>query len=345
MRRGLAAGALVTVLVIGATACASVTGGTPIPAAAPTGAAGAAVMAEPTPPAPGAATESTPSPAAANAPAAPTAGASGAGSAPEPPPAADPPVDPTPAADPAPPLDPTPAADPVPAADPSVADPAAAPDEPVAEPPNWIDASDADIRAAAQDAVRVTERFWSESFAARVAAGASTAAWSPPRLWNGDGFYDSDTGSVADCGDGKNYVGNAFFCGNATTGTGFLAWDLQFFHQHMDLGRTMVDMVIAHETGHAVQARLVHDGVEGALFDGSRRYELQADCLGGAALGAAVRDGYLTLPATAPDEMLRVAEAFGGDPAGHGSPEQRNDSFQRGLAGGDLAACLTDSGA
>lgn len=214
--------------------------------------------------------------------------------------------------------------------------------EPAPEPAPWTDASADDIHAEAASAVAVTQRFWAESFAGRVTADGSPEEWSAPELWNGDGFYDSDAGTVADCGDGKNYTGNAFFCGNATKGTGFLAWDLQFFYQHLDLGRTMVYMVIAHETGHAVQARLVHDGVAGALFDGSKRYELQADCFGGATLGKAVRDGYLTLPANAQDEMMQVAVAFGGDPAGHGGPDERNDSFQRGFASGEMNTCLSD---
>ena len=340
MKRGPAVGALVAVLAIVATSCATVTGGIPRPVAE------AAAMA---PPPTSTVTRGTgEDPAAVNAPAAAPTGAAQPTTAPNAPPAgptitpptASPPevtVDPTPSAD-------TPAPDPPPAgsADPSGTEPAPAP---VTDPANWADASDDEIRAAAGQAVGATERFWTESFAAASSTWGASGAWSPPELWNGDGFYDSDTGTVADCGDGKNYIGNAFFCGNATKGSGFLAWDLQFFHRHLDLGRTMVDMVIAHETGHAVQARLVHDGVAGALFDGSRRYELQADCLGGAALGRAVHDGYLTLPATAPDEMLRVAAAFGGDPAGHGTPEQRDASFQRGFAAGDPATCLADPGA
>lgn len=241
---------------------------------------------------------------------------------------------------PAPTPEPAPAPAPAPTAEPAP-EPAPAP-EPIPEPAPWTEASSDDIHAEAAAAVAVTQRFWADSFAGRIAADGSPEEWSAPELWNGDGFYDSDAGTVADCGDGKNYTGNAFFCGNATKGSGFLAWDLQFFYQHLDLGRTMVYMVIAHETGHAVQARLVHDGVEGALFDGSKRYELQADCFGGATLGKAVRDGYLSLPANAQDEMVQVAIAFGGDPAGHGGPDQRNDAFQRGFTGGDMNTCLSD---
>lgn len=335
MRRGPTVGALIAALAIGVSACASVTAGTPTAAAPP--AAAAAMAAAPTS-SPTASPGSAPAAVASTAePTAPTAEPTADPTAGRPPTtsANDPGVTAAPAA-----VDPSPPAD-TPSAISTSAETGPTP-APAPDPPNWSDASDADIRAAAGAAVEVTERFWSESFAARIAAGSSSAAWSSPELWTGDGFYDSAAGTVADCGDGRNYVGNAFFCGNATTGTGFLAWDLQFFHQHLDLGRTMVDMVIAHETGHAVQARLVHDGVAGALFDGSRRYELQADCLGGASLGRAVRDGYLTLPATARDEMLRVASAFGGDAAGHGTPEQRDDSFQRGFATGELTTCLTD---
>lgn len=301
---------------IGLTACASHTAGIANPAPAAVGAA----------PSRATTSSSVPPPAAYVPPAVVPSTAAPATTTTAPAPA----VDPDPPASPEPPPEaaPTPAPPPAP--------------EPEPEPPPWTDASDDDIRAEAASAVAVTQRFWAESFAARVNADGAPVQWSAPELWNGDGFYDSDAGTVADCGDGKDYTGNAFFCGNATKGTGFLAWDLQFFHQHLDLGRTMVLMVIAHETGHAVQARLVHDGVEGALFDGSKRYELQADCLGGATLGRAVRDGYLALPPTASDEMTRVAIAFGGDTAGHGNPDQRNDAFQRGFAGADMQACLSD---
>lgn len=327
MRRGLVATILTTVTAIGVTACATPTAGTARPA--PAASAGAPTATSPAAPPPAAYLP---------------AGVEPAMTA-----ATSPAVAPAPAVDPAPPQPPSASGDPAPpAAPPAPVDPPApATDpepavEPAPAPAPWTDASDENIHHEAAAAVSVTQRFWAESFAGLTYTDGSSEQWSPPELWNGDGFYDSAAGTVADCGDGRNYTGNAFFCGNATKGTGFLAWDLQFFHQHLDLGRTMVYMVIAHETGHAVQARLVHDGVPGALFDGSKRYELQADCLGGATLGRAVRDGYLTLPPTASDEMTRVAIAFGGDPAGHGNPDQRNDAFQRGFAGADMQACLSD---
>lgn len=318
MRRGLLATVLAGTIVIGLTGCATYTGGT----AAPASSAGSTAPTAPVP-----TSSSTPPPA----PYVPAAVAQAT-------------AEPT-AAPPAPPVEPatvTPVSEPPPAPEPApAAEPAPTP-EPAPEPPPWSEASDDSIRGEAAAAAAVTQRFWAESFASRVNADGSPEQWSAPELWNGDGFYDSDSGTVADCGDGKNYTGNAFFCGNATEGTGFLAWDLQFFHQHLDLGRTMVYMVIAHETGHAVQARLVRDGVDGALFDGSKRYELQADCFGGATLGRAVRDGYLTLPANTQDEMMQVAIAFGGDTAGHGDPDQRNGAFQRGFASGDMQTCLSD---
>lgn len=341
MRRGLVATILITVTAIGVTACATPTAGTARPA--PAASAGAPTATSPAAPPPAAylpagvepAMTAATSPAVAPAPAVDPATAPALDPPPPQPPSAS--GDPAPPAAPPAPVDPpAPATDPEPAVEPAPA-PAPAP-----EPTPWTDASDENIHLEAAAAVSVTQRFWAESFAGLTYTDGSSEQWSPPELWNGDGFYDSAAGTVADCGDGRNYTGNAFFCGNATKGTGFLAWDLQFFHQHLDLGRTMVYMVIAHETGHAVQARLVHDGVPGALFDGSKRYELQADCLGGATLGRAVRDGYLTLPPTASDEMTRVAIAFGGDPAGHGNPDQRNDAFQRGFAGADMQACLSD---
>ncbi|WP_395728018.1 neutral zinc metallopeptidase [Nakamurella sp.] len=318
MTRGLVVTMLAVIPVIGLSACATPTAGTATPAAAAlTGAATRATTSS-SPPPPAAYVPAVVAPSATASPT--TTAASTSAVVLAPPATPEPPPAPEPATESAPPPAP----------------------EPLPEPAPWTDASDDDIHAEAAAAVAVTQRFWAESFAGRVNGDGTPEEWSAPELWNGDGFYDSDAGSVADCGDGKNYTGNAFFCGNATKGSGFLAWDLQFFHQHLDLGRTMVYMVIAHETGHAVQARLVHDGVDGALFDGSKRYELQADCFGGASLGRAVRDGYLTLPADAQDEMVQVASAFGGDPAGHGSPDQRNDSFQRGFASGDMGTCLVD---
>jgi hypothetical protein len=316
MRRGRAVILLAATTVIGLTACATPTAGTATPVAAALSEAATRATTSSSIPPPAAYVPATVAP---SATAAPTT-----------------PAEPSPAVD----AGPTPTPEPAPAPEPAIE--SAPSPEPAPEPAPWTEASDDDIHTEAASAVAVTQRFWAESFAGRVDADGAPEEWSAPELWNGDGFYDSDAGTVADCGDGKNYTGNAFFCGNATKGTGFLAWDLQFFHQHLDLGRTMVYMVIAHETGHAVQARLVHDGVEGALFDGRKPYELQADCFGGATLGRAARDGYLTLPADAQDEMMQVAIAFGGDTAGHGNADQRNDSFQRGFSSEDMTTCLSD---
>ena len=55
---------------------------------------------------------------------------------------------------------------------------------------------------------------------------------------------------------------------------------------------------VAHEVGHAAQARFWYDDEAGATpspYD--KRFELQADCLAGATIAKAQQDGYLTLSA------------------------------------------------
>ena len=121
--------------------------------------------------------------------------------------------------------------------------------------------------------------------------------------------------------------------------------------------------VIAHEYGHHVQnltgqserSRQLPDqtGPQGA----STRLELQADCYAGVWTANAVDTGYLTIDDADIDEGLSAAAAVGDDriqekaqgrvdPESwtHGSAEQRQTWFRKGLASGNPNDCDTFSG-
>ena len=197
--------------------------------------------------------------------------------------------------------------------------------------------SDAEIRTQTASAVDVVETYWTDLFKTWVDKAGKPVTWWRPTLLNGDGFYDSAAGQVPSCGADADTAGNAFFCANATTGTGYMAWDMQFLRQYAYLGDALFYMVVAHETAHAAQARFKFDGEDPAVLP---QVELQADCIGGATLAKAEHDGYLTVQNGALDEMTKVSMALG-DYSGdaHGTPEQRDTWFKRGY-NGDIESCL-----
>jgi len=197
--------------------------------------------------------------------------------------------------------------------------------------------SDAEIHAKVASAVGVVETYWVDLFSTWVDDNGNPVEWWPPELLHGDGFFDSTSGSVPRCGSDSDTADNAFFCGSVSTGTGYMAWDMQFFRDYSYLGDAMFYMVVAHETGHAAQIRFEHDGEGPAVLD---EYELQADCIGGATLAKAEEDGYLTVEDGALAEMTKVSHALG-DYSGdiHGTPEERDTWFRRGYHG-DIESCL-----
>jgi predicted metalloprotease len=199
--------------------------------------------------------------------------------------------------------------------------------------------SDAQIRSETASAVDVVETYWTDLFSTWVDDAGKPVAWWRPTLFNGDGFYDSAAGQMAYCdADGNNAV-NAFFCGNVSTGTGYMAWDMQLFRENAYLGDAFFYMVVAHETAHAAQTRFEHDGEGPAVL---AQVELQADCIGGATLAKAEQDGYLTVPDGALKEMTKVSLAIGDQQPGgtHGTSAERDTWFKRGYSSGDIEDCL-----
>ncbi|WP_342372919.1 neutral zinc metallopeptidase [Propioniciclava soli] len=115
------------------------------------------------------------------------------------------------------------------------------------------------------------------------------------------------------------------------------------------------EMIIAHEFGHAVQARtavLVSEKMleqqarsESAALELSRRTEVQADCLAGLyvssvaqsqQMGSAELAGLGALAHNLGDDVLSGQPNIDG---GHGTGAARQDWFNRGLGSADLAVC------
>ncbi len=197
--------------------------------------------------------------------------------------------------------------------------------------------SDAEIRTKTASAMNVVQTYWTDLFSTWKDHAGKPISWWRPSLWNGDGFFDSTAGQDASCGADVNNADNAFFCPDPTTGTGYMAWDMDFFRQHAYLGDAVIYMVVAHETAHAAQTRFKYDGEAPAVLS---QYELQADCIGGATLAKAAKDGYLTIDDGALQDMTNVSAAIG-DYSGdiHGTPEQRDAWFKKGYHG-DIESCL-----
>jgi predicted metalloprotease len=214
------------------------------------------------------------------------------------------------------------------------AQPSTPPPSVPAAPPGM---SDVEIRTEVASAVGVVETYWVDLFNTWVDDDGNPVTWWTPELLNGDGFYDSASGPLPSCDGDNDTAGNAFFCGSIATGTGFMAWDMQFLRDYSHFGDVVFYMVVAHETAHAAQVRFEHDGEAPAVLD---QRELQADCIGGATLAKAEQDGYLTIDDADLAEMTEVSHALGdyaGD--GHGTPQQRDSWFMQGYHG-DIESCL-----
>jgi predicted metalloprotease len=203
-----------------------------------------------------------------------------------------------------------------------------------AAPASTLD-SDAAIRADTAQAVSVVERYWTDLFSTWVDPAGNPVYWVEPTLWNGDGFYDSAAGDLANCGTDYNSADNAFFCGDAVSGTGYLAWDMQLFRNESAFGPLIIYITVGHEMGHAAQVRFEHDG-QGPAVLADR--ELQADCISGATLHKAAQDGYLTVDENAMHTaLLAFTDAPAGDP--HGTAQDRRTWFNRGY-NRNIESCL-----
>ncbi|HEX6754563.1 MAG TPA: neutral zinc metallopeptidase [Mycobacteriales bacterium] len=187
-----------------------------------------------------------------------------------------------------------------------------------------IDSVDRDELATDErTAVQITDRFWRETFPDEFGR-----SYRPPTI---EGGYVGDDGPS--CAGEPSVPFNAFYCPSED----FIAWDENLMAAgYSRIGDAWVYLIISHEWGHAVQARLERDRV-------SVMAELQADCLAGAALFGAARRGWVTLEPGDTDELRQTLVAVADDfpwtkQTDHGDAQQRIDAFSAGANGG-VPAC------
>lgn len=221
---------------------------------------------------------------------------------------------------PAPPLDPPPVtfAPPV-----SVPEPVLPPVTIPTAPPAGTFA--ADLEAAANDAQRVVDGYWTRHW-----GEVFTGTYASPTVV---GLYDGTGTAVPTCAGKPLPAYNAVYC----VPQDFLAWDVTLLGLRTQIGNSWPYLVVAHEWGHAVQARL-------ATTLNSVTVELQGDCLAGAALYGAVADGTLVLDENAASEIATALAAASDETpwttsADHGNATERTGAFDAGRTGG-VRACL-----
>jgi predicted metalloprotease len=169
-------------------------------------------------------------------------------------------------------------------------------------------------------------RHWSEFF---------TGSYAPPTVL---GLYDgSDPQTAPLCGTRPLGANNAYYCKVGD----YVAWDQQLMLLGgQRIGDSWVYLIIAHEWGHAIQARLRKSLV-------TKSAELQADCLAGATLYGSKADGRLDIEEGDQKELVDSLSAVADETAwtssdDHGDPFERVEFFNRGRTGG-VDACLPSS--
>lgn len=158
-----------------------------------------------------------------------------------------------------------------------------------------------------------------------------TGTYTPPTVV---GLYDgSDSDTAPTCGGEPLEEYNAFYCPDGD----YVAWDAGLLVAGADqIGDSWVYLVVAHEWGHAIQARL-----DSSLV--AQAEELQADCLGAAALYGAAAAGNLEFDAGDEQELVSSLSALADQmpwtmTSDHGDAFQRVQWFTLGRNGG-VNAC------
>ncbi|HEX4303480.1 MAG TPA: neutral zinc metallopeptidase [Rhizomicrobium sp.] len=196
---------------------------------------------------------------------------------------------------------------------------------------------------------------------ARKIVGSAEDVWTPILRAKGVTFtpatftaYDSET--PTGCGDGQSSAG-PFYC----PADSHIYLDLSFFNELADKfgapGQFAQAYVIAHEYGHHIQNLMgtmnAHDTTEQGTNGASVRTELQADCYAGVWAYHAnaqfhilqdgdVAGGLRAAASVGDDTLEKQAQGYVvPDSFTHGTSEQRERWFQRGLANGDMDQCDT----
>lgn len=169
----------------------------------------------------------------------------------------------------------------------------------------------------------ITDTFWTDHF-----SDYFTGTYTTPTVV---GLYDGYADDAPTCGGSALGPENAFYC----IPEDYVAWDVTLMVSGFASGDTWVYLVIAHEWGHAIQARIDPSLVSDAG-------ELQADCFAGAAIFGAAADGNLNIEegdlaeiTTALSVLADTTEwTSSGD---HGDPFERIAAFDAGKNGGPTA--------
>lgn len=188
-----------------------------------------------------------------------------------------------------------------------------------------------ELKSDLDAAVTVTDGFWATHW-----SDYFTGSYVPPTV---TGLYDGlDSSSAPTCGGESLEAYNAFYCPADDS----VSWDVNLIVDgSAQIGDSFPYLVIAHEWGHAIQARL-----DPALVASS--YELQADCLGAAALYGSAADGTLQFDEGDTRELVNSLSALGDEmawasEADHGDSFQRVGWFDLGRTGG-VPACIAAAG-
>jgi hypothetical protein len=188
-----------------------------------------------------------------------------------------------------------------------------------------IDAVDRSaMRTDEETAVSATDTFWRRRFAELFGR-----SYRPPRV---EGSYLGSDGPR--CGGEPSVPFNAVYCPAGD----FVAWDDNLMAAgYQQIGDAWVYLIIAHEWGHAIQARLDRSRVSVAA-------ELQADCLAGATLQGATEDGSIAIEPGDTEELTRTLLAVADDfpwtsERDHGNAQQRIAAFNQGASGG-VQSCV-----
>ncbi|NIK59293.1 neutral zinc metallopeptidase [Kribbella shirazensis] len=186
-------------------------------------------------------------------------------------------------------------------------------------------ADHAAMKVDEQTAVTAVDTFWRRHFTEQFGQ-----PYQSPRV---AGAYIGTHGPPCG-GEPASVPFNAVYCRPGD----FVAWDDNLMAAgYSQIGDAWVYLIIAHELGHAIQARLSSDRVSVAA-------ELQADCLAGAALQGAADDGLIAAEPGDSEEIARTLAAVADDypwtdESDHGNAEQRTSAFNTGVEGG-VGACI-----
>jgi uncharacterized protein len=180
--------------------------------------------------------------------------------------------------------------------------------------------------ATLEQVISSLEQYWAE----RLPADFDVAYSSPSRYT----YYRPEQGGGPRCGGQEAPPRNAFYCPAGD----FIAWDETglMIPYYVQAGDFAAAFVLAHEFGHAVQARLPGQERLGLLV------ELQADCFAGAWARHVQEEGLLEA-GDLDEATLAVFSARDvpgtdfTDPRAHGSGFERTRAFADGYEGGPPA--------